>query len=122
VASFNDVFRVMGRALSYDIDMRRHWAATIRDKQRRSADMGASSFGIGRGRRPLPRTPAPIADVIRKQTRAFEIAEYEAVLMAQGEEDVIASLEALTLAAAHEMRRRAPVGRPSPKRRGGRVR
>jgi hypothetical protein len=84
--------------------------------------MRASSFGIGRGRRPLPRTPAPIADVIRKQTRAFEIAEYDAVLMAQGEEDVIASLEALTLAAAHEMRRRAPVGRPSPKRRGGRVR
>lgn len=79
--------------------------------------MGASSFGIGR-RRPLPRTPAPIADVIRRQTRAFEIAEYEAVLLAQRGDDVIASLEALTLAAAHEMHRKVGAGRRSPRRRG----
>lgn len=74
--------------------------------------MGASSFGIGR------RRPPPIADVIRRQTRAFEIAEYEAVLMAQRDDDVIASLEALTLAAAHELRRRVGAGRRSPRRRG----
>jgi len=47
--------------------------------------MGASSIGIGR-RRPLPRKPAPMVDIIRNQTRAFEIAEYEAVLMAQSDD------------------------------------
>ena len=83
--------------------------------------MGASSMGIGR-RRPVPRKPAPMVDVIRKQTRAFEIAEYEAVLMAQSDDDVIASLEALTLAAAHEMRRRVGSARRARPHRGGNVR
>jgi len=114
MAYFNDVFRVIRWAPSYDARLKG-------SEQQRGAGMGASSFGIGR-RRPVPRTPAPMADAIRKQTRVFEIAEYEAVLMAQSENDIIASLEALTLAAAHEMRRKIGAGGLSARRRGGRPR
>ena len=55
---------------------------------------------------------------MRRQTRKFEMARYEALLMQQGDEDVIGSLEALMLAVADEMRRRAAAERRPVKRRG----
>jgi hypothetical protein len=55
---------------------------------------------------------------MRRQTRKFELSRYEALLMQQGDEDVLNSLEALMLAVADEMRRRA-AAQPRPVKRGG---
>jgi hypothetical protein len=54
---------------------------------------------------------------MRRPTRKFELSRYEALLMQRGEDDVLASLEALMLAVADEMRRRAASARPPVKRR-----
>jgi hypothetical protein len=55
---------------------------------------------------------------MRRKTRKSELSRYEALLMQQGDEDVISSLEALMLAVADEMRRRAATERRPVKRRG----
>jgi hypothetical protein len=57
--------------------------------------------------------------VMLRKTRKFELSRYEALLMQQGDDDVISSLEALMLAVADEMRRRAATERRAVKRRGG---
>jgi hypothetical protein len=56
---------------------------------------------------------------MRRQARKFELSKYEALLMQQGDEDVMSSLEALMLAVADEMRRRTAAERRPVKRRGG---
>jgi hypothetical protein len=56
---------------------------------------------------------------MRRQFRKFELSRYEALLMQQGDEDVMSSLEALMLAVADEMRRRTAAERRPVKRRGG---
>jgi hypothetical protein len=56
---------------------------------------------------------------MRRQNRKFELAKYEALLMQQGDEDVLSTLEALMLAVADEMRRRAAAERRPVKRQEG---
>jgi hypothetical protein len=56
---------------------------------------------------------------MRRQARKFELSKYEALLMQQGDEDVMSSLEALMLAVADEMRRRTAAERRPVKRRRG---
>jgi hypothetical protein len=54
-------------------------------------------------------------NIMRRQNRKFELSKYEALLMEQGDEDVISSLEALMLAVADEMRRRTAAQRGAAK-------
>ena len=88
------------------------WASGGRRSSLARADKGRFLSHATAARRSQPAATARAlllheVNAMRRQNRKFELARYEALLMQQGDEDVLSTLEALMLAVADEMRRRA---------------